>query len=407
MRIFRTFQSLGPGALVTAAFIGPGTVTVCTLAGAGFGYALLWALVFATFATIVFQEMASRLGTMTGRGLGEALQYSFRASLWRWPLTALVLVALYAGNAAYEAGNLSGAALGAEALFGETQTVFRSSVGATVVAAALMLMRGNHRHIERLLIALVVLMALAFIGTFVASTPAWQALFSGLLIPTLPDGSLITVVALIGTTVVPYNLFLHAAAAKQRWHGAKDLVAARNDTIISIGLGGVVAIFIVSTAAAGLFANGLTANSAADMAAQFEPLFGTWSRYLLGVGLLAAGVSSAITAPLATAYAVSEMLRPNAGANDAWFRMISMSVLLIGAGFALSGIRPVQIILAAQFANGLLLPIIAAFLLYAMNQKNIMREHANTFWANALGGSVFVIATGLGLRSVARAIGVA
>lgn len=406
MQILRTFRSIGPGALVTAAFIGPGTVTVCTVAGAGFGYALLWALVFATLATIVFQEMASRLGTITGRGLGEALQHSFRHSVWRWPLTLLVLVALYAGNAAYEAGNLSGAALGAQSIFGATTTVFRLAVSSTVVIAALMLMRGNHRSIERLLIALVLLMALAFIGTFVASAPEWRALFRGMFIPTLPQGSLITVVALIGTTVVPYNLFLHAAAAKQRWQGAKDLDAARNDTFVSIGLGGLVAIFIVSTAAAGLFANGLSANSAADMAQQFEPLFGTWSRYLLGAGLMAAGVSSALTAPLATAFAVNEMLRPNAKGHDGWFRAISLSVLLIGAVFALSGIRPVQIILAAQFANGLLLPIVAAFLLFAMNQKQLMGDYANTVRANLLGGSVFLIATGLGLRSIFRATGV-
>ncbi|MEL6871109.1 MAG: Nramp family divalent metal transporter [Pseudomonadota bacterium] len=405
MSLLARLKSVGPGALVTAAFIGPGTVTVCTLAGARFGYSLLWALLFATIATIIFQEMACRLGTVTGRGLGESLQATFGASLWRWPLALLVLTALYAGNAAYEAGNLSGAALGASAIFGESVVVFRSAVLCTVAIAAIVLLRGSHRQVERVLIGLVIVMAIAFVSTFIAGAPQWSALLRGLLVPAVPEGSLITIVALIGTTVVPYNLFLHAAAAKLRYRGTKDLPAARTDTVVSIGLGGLVAIFIVSTAAAGLFANGLAADNATDMARQFEPLFGVWSRYLLGVGLLAAGVSSALTAPLATAYAVNEVLRPGAAANDGWFRVVSMSVLLVGAAFALSGIRPIQIILTAQFANGLLLPIIAGFLLYAMNQRGILGDHVNTARSNTLGGIVFVVAVALGARSVLRATG--
>ncbi|MCP4048058.1 MAG: divalent metal cation transporter, partial [Gammaproteobacteria bacterium] len=108
-------KEFGPGALVAAAFIGPGTVTTATLAGANFGYALLWALVFATLATIILQEMAARFGTVTQMGLGQALRERLSTSIWRWPMFALITVALYLGNAAYQAGNLSGAALGIEA----------------------------------------------------------------------------------------------------------------------------------------------------------------------------------------------------------------------------------------------------------------------------------------------------
>jgi len=121
-------------------------------------------------------------------------------------------------------------------------------------------------------------------------------MFKGMFIPTAPDGSLLTVIALIGTTVVPYNLFLHASSAKTRWRGAEDLKAARTDTVLSIGLGGLVAILITSTASASIYANALSVESAADMATQFKPLFGSASKYLLGLGLFAAGLSSAITA---------------------------------------------------------------------------------------------------------------
>jgi Mn2+/Fe2+ NRAMP family transporter len=327
-----------------------------------------------------------------------------RGSLWRWPLYALIVLALYAGNAAYEAGNLSGAALGVEALAG-TEAAFRASVLAIVVVAGAMLWRGSYPQLERLMIGLVIVMGIAFVGTFAVSGADLAAFARGLVVPSVPAGSLVTVLALIGTTVVPYNLFLHATAARTRWSGPADLPALRSDAVLSIGLGGIVSMLIVSTAAASLFARGLTASSAAEMAVQLEPLFGRTSRYLLGAGLLAAGLSSSITAPLATAYAVTEVLGPSRARARWVFRAVSLSVLAIGAVFALSGIRAITIILTAQFANGLLLPIIAAYLLWAMNDRRLLGTHVNGTLANALGGLVLLISVGLGARLALTALG--
>jgi Mn2+/Fe2+ NRAMP family transporter len=389
----RLFREIGPGALVAAAFIGPGTVTVCTLAGADFGYTLLWALVFATGATIVLC------------GLGQALRRTLGGSAWRWPLYALIMIALYAGNAAYEAGNLSGAALGAEAVLGDGVS-FEATVVAISLLAAVALVRGTYRQLERLLIGLVALMGVAFVGTFVVTRPDVVGMLEGLLVPRIPDGGLVMVLALIGTTVVPYNLFLHASAAKARWAGVGDLAVARTDTILSVGVGGLVSIFIVSTASASLFAQGLAARNAADMAVQLEPLFGPIAKYLLGIGLLAAGFSSALTAPLATAFAVTELTGADGSRSLHVFRSIALSVLFIGCIFALSGIQPITIILSAQFANGLLLPIIAAFLLYTMNDRNLLGDHVNGRAANVLGCLVFVVSLGLGARLILDAFGI-
>ncbi|MEO0417693.1 MAG: Nramp family divalent metal transporter [Pseudomonadota bacterium] len=396
-------RQLGPGALVTAAFIGPGTVTACTLAGAIHGYALLWALLFATVATIVLQEMSARLGLITHRGLGANLAALFANSPVRWPLIALVGVALYAGNAAYEAGNLSGAALGIEAIAGEG--TFTLAILGIAGLAALLLLTGSYAVIERALLVLVAVMTLAFAATFAITQPDLGALFSGLLTPRVPEGALLTVVALIGTTIVPYNLFLHASAVARKGGSAQDLAAVRADTTISIGIGGLIAILIASTAAASLFAQGLAVENAGDMARQFEPLFGAYSRYLLGVGLLAAGLTSAITAPMATGFAMAEILRLPSEAKSLAFRAIALSVLVIGAGLSLAGIRPVEVILAAQFANGLLLPILAGFLLYAMNQSALLGRFVNGWLANGAGIAVTLIAGGLGLRLILRALG--
>ncbi len=398
-------KNIGPGAVVTAAFIGPGTVTACTLAGANFGFALLWALLFATIATIILQEMSARLGVVTQKGLGETLAELFASSIFKWPLIVLVGLALYMGNAAYEAGNLSGAALGIAAIAGESEAVFTSAVLLIALLAAALLLAGSYRMIERVLLLLVALMALAFLATFAIVRPDLGPLFAGMFTPTIPDGALLTVVALIGTTVVPYNLFLHASAVRNRWSGPQDLAAARADTAITIGIGGLIAILIASTAAASLFAAGLGAESAADMAAQFEPLFGASSQYIFGAGLFAAGLTSAITAPLATGYAMSEILGFDAGTKSRAFRLIALSVIAIGAGLALSGVKPVEIILTAQFANGLLLPIIAAFLLYAVNKSEVLGRYTNGWLANCAGFAVVLVAAGLGLRLIAKAFG--
>ena len=209
MSIITRLKNIGPGALVAAAFIGPGTVTASTLAGANFGYALLWALLFATLATIVLQEMSARLGLVTAMGLGENLRELLSKSVFKWPLFILIIAALYMGNAAYEAGNLSGAALGIQAIIGETEGVYRLSVFVISSLAALLLWFGSYKRIEKTLIGLVLVMALAFIGTFIKVGPDVVALFKGLMTPKVPEGSLMIVIALIGTTIVPYNLFLH------------------------------------------------------------------------------------------------------------------------------------------------------------------------------------------------------
>jgi len=306
MSILARVKNIGPAALVAAAFIGPGTVTACTLAGANYGYTLLWALLFATAATMILQEMSARLGLVTQRGLGENLRSMFAASIFKWPLFALIIVALYVGNAAYEAGNLSGAALGIQALFGETGFIYRLSVALIAGLAAILLCFGSYKHIEKTLIGLVLIMALAFIGTFIVVGPDFIAILKGLIRPKIPTGSLMTVIALIGTTVVPYNLFLHASAVKDRWSNIDDLSTVRMDTVATIGLGGLITILIASTAAASIFGTSLHINGASDMAKQLEPLFGSFSNYMLGVGLFAAGLSSSVTAPLATAYAMTE-----------------------------------------------------------------------------------------------------
>lgn len=396
--------SLGPGALVAAAFIGPGTVTACTLAGANFGYALIWALVFATVATIILQDMAARLGAGARLGLGEALMQSVGNGPLKWAAGGLVFAALAIGNGAYEAGNLAGGALGAEAIFGGG--VDRRWIVLLLASlAAIALWHGRYKLLERILVGLVLIMSAAFIASAIIVRPDIVAIISGL-VPRVPDGGVLMAVALIGTTIVPYNLFLHAAAAREKWQGIDGVKQARQDGAVSIGLGGLVSILIVTSAAASLFQSGIEVNNATDMARAIEPAFGPAARYLVGIGLLAAGLTSTITAPMATAYALSEILGKDGPRRKMLFRVTALTVVFFGAAISLLGIKPVELILIAQYANGLLLPIIAIFLLIIMNRKSLLGAHANGLAANLAGSAVVLFTIGLGLRAILRAAGI-
>lgn len=393
--------------MVSAAFIGPGTVTACTLAGANFGFALLWALLFATLTTIFLQRLSVRVALVSRLGLAQAMMRSFASPLPKYLAGFLLLTALAVGNSAYEAGNISGALLGLEAIGGSDVTVSKHGVivGIAILAAGLLLI-SNRQIVERLLIGLVLLMSMAFLAAFFLTKPDFTVILSGF-VPQLPDGGLMTAIALIGTTIVPYNLFLHAASARDRWTSAEALPVAETDSAISIGLGGLISMMILATAAASFFGREAEVNNALDMAKQLSPILGSLAPITLGLGLFAAGLTSAITAPLATGYIMQEIFAPGAtsGTSPA-YKLGIIIVIMSGTIIALTNYKPVEIIFVAQIANGLLLPIIALFLLKIANDRSLLGDYANGLTANLLGGLAVLITVILGFRLISRALGI-
>lgn len=390
--------SIGPGAVVAAAFIGPGTVTTCIMAGVRFGYALLWAMLFATIGTMVLQEMCARLGVLGGRGLGAAIRERFNTPVVRAGAALLVAGAIVAGNAAYQTGNLLGTALGAQALGGEDVRVWAALAAALAFG---LLYTGRYRTIERALVAMVVLMSLAFLITAARLAGDIPLIVRGLFTPVVPAGGAVVALGLIGTTIVPYNLFLHADAARERFGEGRRLTDARFDLLIAIGLGGVVSMAIVVTAAAATAGgSGVPPQSAVEMAQQLAPVLGGWATSIFAVGFLSAGLTSAITAPLAAAYALAGAMGWPPDLRDRRLRATWMLVLFAGAAFAMAGVRPVPAIMFAQAANGLLLPLVAVFLLAVMNDRRILGDNVNGVVANVLGGAIVVLTAVLGVRAI-------
>jgi manganese transport protein len=390
-------KKIGTALLITAAFIGPGTVTTASLTGANFGFTLVWALGFSVFATYVLQEMASRLGLVTGKGLAEALRESFSSKVPRVLATILVVAAIGVGNAAYQAGNLTGAGLGLQSVLGGNLGYWSILLG---LLASVVLATGKYHIVERCLIGLVFLMSLVFVVTMFLAQPDWTAMKEGLFGFSMPDGATLAVIALIGTTVVPYNLFLHASLVARNKPKNEDLDAALNsnrwDSGLSIGLGGLVTLAVMSCAVSAFF-NSPTAVEASNIATQLEPLLGQYASYFFAIGLFSAGLTSAITAPLAAAFALSGALGWKAELSNRKFKMIWLIVIIVGTVFASIGLKPLAAILFAQAANGLLLPIIAIYLIWVMNQKALLGKHSNGFATNTLAAIVVLFVSCLGL----------
>ena len=398
------FKNIGPGPLVAAAFIGPGTVTLCTLAGVGFGYTLLWAMVLSIFATIVLQEMAARLGIIAQKGLSEVIRTEIKNPLLKTLTLILIISAIVIGNAAYEAGNISGGVLGLETIFGDPyQNILGVPVNVMSILigaiAFVLLYIGNYKVLEKVLIGLVIVMSLAFLVTAVMSKPDFSEIFKGVFVPNFDEDSLLMVIGLIGTTVVPYNLFLHASLVKEKWQDKSDLQYARKDTIIAVALGGLVSMCIIICAAA---IDTKDISNAADLAKSLEPLFGSVSKYVLATGLFAAGITSAITAPLAAAFVATGCMGWSTNMKSKRFRMVWLFILLLGVLFSSLGIKSIEIIKFAQVANGIMLPVIAGVLLWIMNKSSVLGVYKNTTRQNVFGFVILAITIFLGLKSILK-----
>lgn len=374
-------KNVGPGALVAAGFVGPGTVTTCTVSGASYGYTMLWALLFATVATIIFQEMAARIGIVTQEGLGENIRDRISHPALKWIAIVIVIIAIFIGNTAYETGNITGGILGIQAVADVPMIPIVIVLG---ILAFVAMWVGSYKLVEKILTGIVIFMGLVFLITAFASPVDWGAVVAGLFTPTLPEGQagakgILTAVGLIGTTIVPYNLFLHASGAAERFKDPEQVSDARFDCVLSIGLGGIISMAILICAAANMHAAGITVTNGKDMAIALQPLLGNWATVLIGIGLLAAGFSSAITAPLSAAYAVNGVLGWGKTLKDLQFKVIWMIVLVAGCLMAVVlGKSPTELILVAQAANAILLPIMAFFVMYVANGKSLgkWRNHA-------------------------------
>tara|TARA_B100000035_G_scaffold312677_1_gene324681 strand:+ start:845 stop:2035 length:1191 start_codon:yes stop_codon:yes gene_type:complete len=388
-------KDIGPGVLIAAAFIGPGTVTLCTIAGVSYGYSLIWAIILSIFATIFLQELSLRIGLATKMNVAEVIRKSVKPFFLNRFLLILIVSSILIGNAAYEAGNITGASLGISGIINyEAINNIPLFIG---IIAFVILYQGNYKIIERSLIILVLLMSLSFFLTAIITRPDVSALLAGIFTPKVNEKSILIVLGLIGTTVVPYNIFLHSSLVIEKWDSIKKLKAARIESFISIFLGGIVSLSIIVTAAS---VNTQDVESIIDLAKGLEPLYGKFAIYFLGIGLFASGITSSITAPLAASYVAKSCFGWKGSMKSTRFRLVWILVLLFGVIVSMIDINPIEIIKFAQFSNSLLLPIIAIILLWIVNNNRITGSQYSYNYQNIFGAIIIIISIVLGARGI-------
>ena len=366
--------------VISAAFIGPGSVTACAMAGSRYGLDLLWVLTFATLGTVWLQEAASRIALTTGRDLGQVIRQSYAGKTGLRVAWTLFL-AIFLGCAAYQAGNILGAVSGLALLMGWPVTYLTLAVG--LVCAALLWV-GSTQGLANMLGLVVFGMGGAFVYVAFGTPVTPGAVAKALVVPNVPAGSLLLVNSLIGTTIVPYNLFFGSSISPNQ-----SLADMRLGIWVAVVLGGIISVVL-------LLAGLLIPDdfSYAHMAAVLSGRLGTWAGTLFAFGLFAAGFASSLTAPLAAAITAQSLL--NVPRNSGTFRLIWGAVLLTGVGFGLANATPIPVIVAVQAINGILLPFVTVFLWRAVNDRTLLGTSVNSVSQNVAMGVVVLVTAVLG-----------
>lgn len=376
--------------VISAAFIGPGTVTTAVTAGSLYHLDLLWTVVFATVACVLLQEVSARITIASGLSLGQAVIKKFGDKKGFW-INMFIGISVLLGCAAYEAGNILGAVSGLNLLFegdGKVYTVLISLV------AAYVLWSGNQKWISTLMTILVAMMGIAFFALALNIDFSVLDVVAASVNPKMPMGAELITLGLVGTTIVPYNLFLGSGMSK-----GQTIPLMRIGLTVSVFIGGLITAWILL---AGTLVHEFT--SFPILASEFRDKVGLFGMWALGIGLFAAGFSSAITSPYAASIIASNVL--DAKKKNS-VRMVWGIVLLTGFLFGISGVKPIPIILAVQALNGLILPLVTAYLIIIVNDEELIpKDHRHAGIYNLVLLLIFAAVLLIGLTSVDKSLSV-
>lgn len=388
-------KDMGPAAIITSAFIGPGTITTATLVGVKFEYQLLWAVIFSGIALIVLMEMSSRIAIVSKKNaIDAAIAIKPESRGWRMFVNILIGLAVGISCFAFQAGNEIGASVGLQDICGLPQWLAALLIGIVALAAAF----GSNAVIERIMQVFVSLMGVLFLVTAIAVLPNMGKVVTGI-VPRIPEGGLMNTMALIGTTLIGMNLILHSITSQNKYHELKDLSSARFDIRFNIIIGIVITASILITSGTVLYGTDTAVNGALTFTKSLEPVLGTWARYVGDAGLVAAGLSSAIAVGYTFKTIFSALFHWEGGSSNPKAKLLAVVVITFGTVLAMINTTPATIIVIAQAISGFILPFIAILLMIIANSKKLLGEHTNSVFRNVLGGIAVVVTLGLAIRA--------
>ncbi|HEX9092602.1 MAG TPA: Nramp family divalent metal transporter, partial [Coriobacteriia bacterium] len=388
-RVMLLLAVLGPGIIASSAGNDSGGISTYSVAGARYGYAMLWMMLAMTPSYIIVQEMAGRMGAVTGKGFSALIRERFGV---RPTFGAMLL--LLASNAATTVAEFAGIAAALE-LFGVTRYV---SVPVAAVVVWLLVVRGSYRNIEKVLLALSAVFISYIIAAFMAHPP-WAEVARSFVTPTIvPTQAFIALaIGLTGTTIAPWMQFLVQSNIVEKGTTIREWALAKWDVVAGAISANLIACFIIITTGTVLFPRGIAIESAKEAAQALAPLAGNYATVLFALGLLSASILSAAVLPLTASYAICEAFGWEAGLDRKWSEapvfngLYTFVIFLAAAVIMLPNVSLIAIMLVSQVVNGMMLPFLLIFMMIIVNDRRVMGDHVNRGWYNAIAWLTIVV----------------
>lgn len=371
---------MGPGIITANVDNDAGGIATYSLAGAHFGYTLMWSILPITIALIIVQEMCARMAVATGKGLADLIRENYGVKM-----TFYLMLVLFLVNLANVMAEFAGVAASLE-IFNISRFI---SVPLAGVAVWMLVVKGTYKSVEKIFLFACVFYVAYLISGFMAK-PCWPEVFRQTLAPEVKWDFpyIVMLVGLIGTTIAPWMQFYLQSSIVEKGVMPEEYGHLRLDVVIGSIIAPVVAFFIVVACAATMYKTGIAIESAKDAALALEPLAGKYAKYLFAFGLFNASIFAASILPLSTAYSICEGMGWNAGVDRRFeeapqFFWLYTIMIIAGAGVVLFPRFPLlQIMYFSQVGNGILLPFILIFMLQLINDRDIMGEFVNSRWLN-------------------------
>ncbi|HEY5976152.1 MAG TPA: Nramp family divalent metal transporter [Geobacteraceae bacterium] len=379
---------LGPGIITANVDNDAGGITTYSIAGARYGYTLLWVMLPTTVALVVIQEMCARMGAVTGKGLADLIRESFGVKV-----TFYVMIALLLTNMGNSVSEFAGIAASLE-IFGISRYL---SVPVSAVLVWLLIVKGSYKIVEKVfLIACTVYIAYP-IAAFMAG-PDWSTIIHATVVPTFKSdsGYLMTMIGVVGTTIAPWMQFYQQSAVVEKGITIEQYSFSRLDVIIGCVMAIVVAFFIVIACASTIHTQGLSIETAADAAVALKPLVGRHASTLFAFGLFNASLFAACILPLSTSFYICEGLGWESGIDKdfrkapQFFWLFTIIIILSAGTILLPNVPLITIMFISQVVNGAVLPFVLLFMLFLINDRQIMGDHTNSFMLNIISWATVV-----------------
>ena len=401
-RLFLFLAIMGPGIITSNVDNDAGGITTYSVAGAALGYKILWLFLPMIVALVVIQEMCTRMGAVTGKGLADLIRERFGVRI-----TFYAMAGLFLGNLGNIMSEFAGVAASME-LFGVTKYI---ALPLAALFTWWLVLRWSYKVVERVFLA-ACLVYFAYIFSGYLAHPDWGMVAKELVIPSFSfDKSyVVIVVGLIGTTIAPWMQFYIQSATVEKGITVKDYTYTKYDVIVGSIMVNVIALFIVISCAATLNTHGIKVDSAAEAALALAPLAGPWASTLFAIGLLNASLFSASILPLSTAYFICEAFGIEAGIDKTWgdapaFYWLYTVLIAVGAGFIMiPNIPLIKVMFWSQVINGVMLPFVLIFMLSLVNNKDLMGDHVNGPIFNIISWVTVVIMIALTLLMVGTSL---